>query len=209
MRDAFLETSSRTRRAHVSRAIPAVCSPQRAHGWLEPAGHSPGELGGRSLPPRSLVRTLSSRSPVRAPGAAGSQPPARRHDRASSRRRAAGPKGCGFLPPQYPAPSQCTASKIARMLAIFAPARARDRPPGRCLSERMSQQFVVTIRTSNCAGLITELTSPRCHDLLSDAICPFVLLAIIRRSRGTAPSPLRISPLVHLLGVVRPGIRTA
>src|SRR5882762_10561608 len=48
MRDAFLETSL-VHGAHRSPgAIPAVCSPQRAHGWLEPAGHSPGELSGRS-----------------------------------------------------------------------------------------------------------------------------------------------------------------
>src|SRR5437867_11242612 len=35
-------------------AIPAVGWPQRAHGLLEPAGHSPGELSGRSTAPQIL-----------------------------------------------------------------------------------------------------------------------------------------------------------
>src|SRR3977135_1532697 len=54
IRDAFLVTS----RAHAApmspRPMPVVISPQRAHGWLEPAGHSPGELGGRSTAPQIL-----------------------------------------------------------------------------------------------------------------------------------------------------------
>src|SRR5438093_1686898 len=48
IRDAFLVTSL-VHAAHNSPgAIPAVGWPQRAHGLLEPAGHSPGELSGRS-----------------------------------------------------------------------------------------------------------------------------------------------------------------
>src|SRR5438034_8845899 len=47
IRDAFLVTSL-VHAAHRSPgAIPAVCWPQRTHGLLEPAGHSPGELSGR------------------------------------------------------------------------------------------------------------------------------------------------------------------
>src|SRR5881409_1126812 len=54
IRDAFLVTSL-VHAAHKSPgAIPAVCWPQRAHGLLEPAGHSPGELSGRSTAPQIL-----------------------------------------------------------------------------------------------------------------------------------------------------------
>src|SRR5437660_11753370 len=54
IRDAFLVTSL-VHAAHRSPgAIPAVCWPQRAHGLLEPAGHSPGELSGRSTAPQIL-----------------------------------------------------------------------------------------------------------------------------------------------------------
>src|SRR5436305_12519812 len=54
IRDAFLVTAC-THRAHSSPSpIPLVASPQRAHGWLEPAGHSPGELSGRSTAPQVL-----------------------------------------------------------------------------------------------------------------------------------------------------------
>src|SRR5256885_13813219 len=52
IRDAFLVTSL-VHAAHRSPgAIPAVGWPQRAHGLLEPAGHSPGELSGRSTAPQ-------------------------------------------------------------------------------------------------------------------------------------------------------------
>src|SRR5258705_11008190 len=48
IRDARLVTSL-VHAAHRSPgAIPTVCWPQRAHGLLEPAGHSPGEFSGRS-----------------------------------------------------------------------------------------------------------------------------------------------------------------
>src|SRR2546426_5971704 len=53
-RDAFLVTCLVQDAQRSPGAIPAVCSPQRAHGWLEPAGHSPGELGGRSTSPQIL-----------------------------------------------------------------------------------------------------------------------------------------------------------
>src|SRR5256712_13739682 len=54
IRDAFLVTSL-VHAAHRSPgAIPAVCWPQRAHGLLEPAGHSPGEFSGRSTAPQIL-----------------------------------------------------------------------------------------------------------------------------------------------------------
>src|SRR5947199_422116 len=54
IRDAFLVTSL-VHAAHRSPgAIPAVCWPQRTHGLLEPAGHSPGELSGRSTAPQIL-----------------------------------------------------------------------------------------------------------------------------------------------------------
>src|SRR2546428_9532607 len=54
MRDAFLETSLVHGAQRSPGAIPAVGWPQRAHGWLEPAGHSPGELSGRSTAPQIL-----------------------------------------------------------------------------------------------------------------------------------------------------------
>src|SRR6266542_774406 len=54
IRDAFLATSLVHDAQRSPGAIPAVCSPQRTHGWLEPAGHSPGELSGRSTPPQIL-----------------------------------------------------------------------------------------------------------------------------------------------------------
>src|SRR6266513_5816488 len=54
MRDAFFETSLVHGTQRSPGAIPAVGWPQRAHGWLEPAGHSPGELSGRSTPSQIL-----------------------------------------------------------------------------------------------------------------------------------------------------------
>src|SRR5438552_18776009 len=44
IRDALLVTSLAHAAHRSPGAIPAVCWPQRAHGLLEPAGHSPGEL---------------------------------------------------------------------------------------------------------------------------------------------------------------------
>src|SRR5467141_3435380 len=49
IRDAFLVTSLVHDAQRSPGAIPAVCSPQRAHGLREPAGHSPGELSGREI----------------------------------------------------------------------------------------------------------------------------------------------------------------
>src|SRR5438874_1357264 len=54
IRDAFRATSL-AHFAHSSpKAIPAVMSPHRAHGWLDAPGHSPGEVGGRSTAPQIL-----------------------------------------------------------------------------------------------------------------------------------------------------------
>src|SRR5260221_2362975 len=54
IRDAFLVTSLEHFAHRSPGTIPAVCWPQRAHGLLEPAGHSPGELSGRSTAPQIL-----------------------------------------------------------------------------------------------------------------------------------------------------------
>src|SRR5438874_13129550 len=54
IRDARLVTSLVHDAQRSPGAIPAVCWPQRAHGWLEPTGHSPSELGGRSTAPQIL-----------------------------------------------------------------------------------------------------------------------------------------------------------
>src|SRR2546421_5441499 len=54
IRDAFLVTSLAHAAHRSPGAIPAVCWPQRAHVLLEPAGHSPGELSGRSTAPQIL-----------------------------------------------------------------------------------------------------------------------------------------------------------
>src|SRR6185437_5434187 len=54
IRDAFLVTSLVHDAQRSPGAIPAACWPQRAHGLLEPAGHSPGELSGRSTAPQIL-----------------------------------------------------------------------------------------------------------------------------------------------------------
>src|SRR6266699_7306098 len=54
IRDAFRATS-RVHFPHNSpKAIPGVISPQRAHGWLDPVGHSPGELCCGSTAPQIL-----------------------------------------------------------------------------------------------------------------------------------------------------------
>src|SRR5437762_13521004 len=47
-RDAFCVTSFEHPGQRSPTAMPAVTSPQRAQGWLEPPDHGAGELGGRS-----------------------------------------------------------------------------------------------------------------------------------------------------------------
>src|SRR5256885_16001173 len=54
MRDAFRVTPCEQRWHSSPKAIPAVISPHRAHGWLDPPGHSPGEIVGRSTAPQIL-----------------------------------------------------------------------------------------------------------------------------------------------------------
>src|SRR5256885_3773838 len=52
-------------------AMPVVSSPQRAQGWLEPPGHGPSELGGRSTAAQVLgpdvVRSEEHTSELQSP----------------------------------------------------------------------------------------------------------------------------------------------
>jgi len=103
------------------------------------------------------------------------RPQAPRRDRASSRRRAAGPTGSRCPAPRCPAPSRAPPRRSPRARRCSPPARARAAHQPDASSERMSPNRLVVTITSNCAGLITA-ASPRCPRSSRPSDLPFVLL---------------------------------